>query len=487
MRATLALTLLLAACGAPSDDADADTLDTDVSDTDASDTDAGDTDLPDGVPSVYAFGSAVTGAADSVSYDGQVMRYLLIADLARTVGGLTARLEGGFAPEAGDVTAELEFFLSFDSEIAGSTAHLFTATPAPDQSTYDDVSTNKQLWDKLAGNDAVGQHEEWSTGFIGWSADGVTTPQSLVEHWVALLDAAAVDWSNGTIAEDPDGADVPHVFVTADGLDLQQLLQKFLVGAIAYSQGADDYLDDDTEGKGLLSDHSAADGSNPYTPLEHQWDEGFGYFGAARTYVQWTDEERAAGPKDVDESGGIDLLTEMTWGHAQNAAKRDLGAIVATDYTTLAWEGFAGGRALLAAADGPLSDEELAALRGFRDKALEGWEKAIAATVVHYINDTLQDMGKMGTEAYSFGDHAKHWGELKGFALSLQFSPYALITDAQLETLHAYLGTRPVLSDAGGDALDDYADDLRAARALLGTAYGFDPDNLGEDDGTNGW
>ncbi|MCA9625143.1 MAG: hypothetical protein KC731_39235, partial [Myxococcales bacterium] len=38
---------------------------------------------------------------------------------------------------------------------------------------------------------------------------------------------------------------IPQVYVTTTGIDLQQLIQKFLLMGVAYSQGADDYLDDD--------------------------------------------------------------------------------------------------------------------------------------------------------------------------------------------------------------------------------------------------
>ena len=77
-------------------------------------------------------------------------------------------------------------------------------------------------------------------------------------------------------------------------------------GAVGFSQGADDYLDDDTEGKGLLADHTAADEGKPYTALEHAWDEGFGYFGGARNYLLYTDEEIAGegGRDDADPAGG---------------------------------------------------------------------------------------------------------------------------------------------------------------------------------------
>jgi hypothetical protein len=437
----------------------------------------------------YDFVSAASGDP-SVSYPGQVLRQVLIDDLKGHLGGMTARLDGGsFYPVPGDVTAELDFYYAFDSAAYGALEHGVTVGGAPLQTTYDEISTDKDLAGKIAGNDPVGQHVDWSRGFMGWSADGVTSPESLVRHWFATIDAQAVAWSGGEIPLGPTGEPVPAVTVTPDGLDLQQLLEKFLRGSVAYSQGADDYLDDDTEGKGLLSDHTALSEGKPYTELEHQWDEGFGYFGAARDYGDWTDDEIAdLGSDDRDGDGLVDLLSEVNWGHSQNAAKRDRGAIAATDYTAQAWVGFFEGRRLLAETAGrALTPDELATLQGHRDHALDAWERAIASTVVHYINETLHDMGTIGSDDYDFGAHAKHWSELKGFALSLQFNRRSPLEASDFVLLHDRIGTRPVLPGASNTELADAAADLRAARGLLGAAYGFDAANLGDDDGANGW
>lgn len=437
----------------------------------------------------YAFTSALSGE-NSVAYSGQVFRNLLIDDMKTRIGGLTDRInEGAFFPVLGDVESELLFYFEFDSSAYGMVEHDKTVAGECLQTTYDDVSSDKDLVGKIAGNDPVGQHVDWSTGFVGWDEGDVSTPEDLVRFWIDRIDVQAADWSNGAIPTDPSGAPVPAVYVTADGLDLQQLLEKFLRAAVGFSQGADDYLDDDTDGKGLLSDHTALVDGKPYTALEHQWDEGFGYFGAARTYDEWTDDEIAdlAG-RDANGDGYIDLQSEVNWGHSTNAAKRDRGAVVATDYTQDAWDGFVAGRQLLADTAGTeLTPEQFAELQGYRDQALMAWEKAIAATVVHYINDTLQDMGDIGTADYSFADHAKHWGEMKGFALSLQFNPRSPMSDTDFAQMHGLMGSRPLLSDATQTALDGYASQLVQARALLGSAYGFDDANLGDDNGENGW
>lgn len=441
-----------------------------------------------GIGQGYAFASRFDGE-DSVNYDGQVFRHLLIEDMKSWIGGVTGRVDSGWFPVSGEVEAELLFYYAFDSGSGGSVPIGKITDPAALQATYNDVSTDKDLVGKMAGNDAVGQHKDWATDMVGWGAPGSTSPDGLARAWIRQIDAAAVARSNGDIPLDPTGAPLSSVYLTPEGHDLQQLLQKFITGAVAFSQGADDYLDDDLEGKGLNSDHSGPDGDSNYTALEHQWDEGFGYFGAARDYGEWSDSLTAeAGVRDSwAPDGAIDLLTEASWGHSVNAAKRDLGAPVATDLSADAWGHFLEGRRLLAESGGPLSEEQAAALRAHRDGALLAWESAIAATVIHYINDVLRDMGGFGGDAYDFAAHAKHWSELKGFALSLQFNPHSPLSDDDFAAFHALVGDAPVLPTAGEAAAADYAARLVEARALLGGAYGFDAGNLGDAEGNHGW
>ena len=418
---------------------------------------------------VYQFPSRFDGE-DSVAYDGQVMRQVLIEQIKIEVGELTAAIDSGYTPAAGDVTAELDRYFSFDSVADGQVPFGYTTDPAPLQAVWDDLSTDKDLVSKLAGNDPAGQHRDWNAvGIDGWT--GSPTPEALVRTWFADIDAVSVARANGATETGPDGVVLP-VHVGLDGVDRRELLDKFLRVAVAFSQGADDYLDDADADKGILADHSAADGDANYTPLEHQWDEGFGYFGASRTYGAWDDATIAVGWADEDGDGAIDVLTEVAFGHAVNAAKRDADSVSPTDFTHEAWAGFHAGRALIAANDGPLDDAALDELRGHRDRAVGNWERAIAASAVHYINDVLDDMSTFGTADYVFLDHAKHWSELKGFALGLQFNPDSPLSDAEFARLHTLLRDAPVLPGDPGEG--SYADDLLEARDLLGAAYGFD-------------
>lgn len=464
--------------------------DDDSDDDDDSGEDAG-TDATFDDERAYAFESKFTAGESSVSYSGQTWRHVAILELNSTILGLTDDIDSeALVPEEGTVVSALDFFLNFDPDNGNNSLSLET-DPESLQTTYDEISTDKNLIDKIAGNDDVTDFKDWDGGdFEGWG--DAASPEALITEWFEAIEDNAMDHANAP--RQLGDVSLP-VYVSETGLDYQQLVQKFITGAIAFAQGADDYLDDDVEDKGLLASNEQSEDSS-YSALEHAWDEGFGYFGAARDFDEYTDEEIAGDGgrdgwisyHDSDEDDSIDLVSEYNFGHAVNAAKRDLGAIEATDFTTDAFEALVAGRQLITDVEGELSDDELEELRGYRDTALGAWEKAISATVVHYINDTLQDMGKFGTEEYSFLDHAKHWGEMKGFALVLQFNPRSPLNEGTLFTdLHDLIGTAPVLDDADADDIAAYQQALLDARELVGTAYDFDASNLGDDNGENGW
>jgi hypothetical protein len=112
--------------------------------------------------------------------------------------------------------------------------------------------------------------------------------------------------------------------------------------------------------------------------------------------------------------------------------------------------------------------------------ALNNWEKAIAATVVHYINDVIDDMTKINTDEFTPKAKSalqKHWAEMKGFALGLQFSPIALISLTDLKLVHDDFTQAPLVAGTP-EEVKVYKDKLLNARATLAKAYGFDEKNV---------
>ncbi len=439
---------------------------------------------------VYAFTNKLSNE-DSVSYSGQVARHVLIAELNNYIdSGLQNDIDNlDVTTKAQAMTALNSYYKTTDEEYAvySDRALTLSINGEAEQKLLSEISgSTKDLSGKIAGNDATGQHKDWSTEFYAFGEKGSQTPEELIQFFFEKVAENSEIAASGATREDINGDVITKVYLSENGLDYKQLIQKTLLGAVAYSQGTDDYLDANVDNKGLNTSNEMLVDGKSYTNLEHQYDEGFGYFGAARDYLSYTDEEIASkggrdnyqGMYDTDTSGMIDLNSEYNFGHSQNAAKRDLGTAsnsMPSDFTEAAMQAFLQGRALINENVGAeLTDAQMASLLEFRDEAVANWEYAIAATVVHYVNDVLADYADLGTEDFNYADLAKHWSELKGFAISLQFNPHKKLTDAQYTKINELLQDAPVLS---GDGVVQYLLDLAEVRLVLQQAYEFNAEN----------
>jgi hypothetical protein len=462
-------------------------------------------------PTAYEFTSRFDRGASSVSYAGQVARHILIADLTSHLGKLDTAIRtsefGGvphFDPDALVVSCEDDLVAAFNRYfragvgevpwLDGETMLITTDPPKlASQVTYGDISTGKNLFDKIAGSDISTDSVSWAVSLanvvsfdVGAGSVLASSPTEFVDLMFTKTAQLACDAIELGATEDP-------FFVDENGIDLQQLIQKFLLGAVAYAQGTDDYLDDDIDGKGVLTPN-VRDGDAPYTALEHHWDEGFGYYGASRyTLAMDLENIAGAGHEDADEDGFIDLRSEKSYGASTNAAKRDRGACVPTQLSDEGMRAFIAGRHLIANAGETLTDEELDELEAHRDAAVTAWEQAIAATVIHYVNDCLGDVAAFVADdgSYSRAAHGKHWSELVGFLMSLQFNPHSqwLVRGNGVDS-GPTLAFLELLELAGPSPRTDEtaADDLIALRDALGEAYGFAAENLeGDGEGCTGW
>ena len=432
----------------------------------------------------YNFQSKLIDDASSVSYSGQVARNTMINELKSLIGSDQLAVTTGGASVEDTINTKLGLIYeegtrsvkTGNDDLTNKDAYTLAATAtevnlsgkgevtfsAPDYTT---ISSDKNLKGKIAGMDNDLARGE----FIGWTfADGVAESDK--------ADALVQSWFDAVAANGEAGSDKPYV--SATGLDYKQLTQKFLLGAVAFSQASNDYLKADKGLKKQNSDHPEKDGvkqtDKPYTDLEHQWDEGFGYFGAARDYNNYTDAQlKKQKYNDTNEDGVIDLNSEYTFAMAQYANKRDDSAI-GSDYSQSIMDNFIKGRQLIQdnfGTDPVVGEGYHAELAEIAKEIIMDWEEIFAANVIHYINATLEDMAAIDGD--TLGDLPKHWGEMKGFALALQFNQPATsaITTAELKQLHGYLEEAPKLTN---DA--DYRIALANARDLLKETFEFEGD-----------
>lgn len=404
------------------------------------------------VPSSYTFDSRFVDGESAVAYPGQVTRNLLIADLKTLTDG-----------RGGEVTqAKLMDRYQYDSQEMDI---LLETDPPTQQSQYTDVATGKSLSGKataqysdeaLIGISSVSKGEGDGSTF----SDDATADDVVREYFEQI----ANNYSNGQSA--------PNAYTTDEGVDMSQLTNKLLLGAVAYSQGTAKYLDDVLDPE--VSPNSQG-GDNPYSTLGHVWDEAFGYFGAAREFNEYfNDSGLQAGAIDRNGDGAIDLSSEYVYTWADYAVDR---GTVGGDFHTDAFQAFREGRTAI------INEASIEDIRGYADAARAAWEKVVAANAVHYLNSMESDLSDLSDDdtvtREALGDETAtafntHWAEGKAFAWALQYNADKEISDDQLQSLHGEFGGAPPYGATKSEAVAA----INGAKDVIQSAYGFSDANM---------
>lgn len=392
------------------------------------------------VPQAYVFDSRFQEGESSVSYSGQVVRNLLLQDLKAVTDSVGK--DGGKAASVEDMLQLYEYNDALNLKTITTTG----SVPAL-ESQYSSLSTGKNLVGKISDDPVIGYNR---------SAD------DLVREWFKGI-------SNNS--QDSDKLGTVMAYTTEDGVNMSQMINKVLIGAVPYYQATGVYLNSLLE----RDNSEARDGSDPYTAMEHAWDEAFGYFGAARDYSRYTDDQLAGSVDDFtfdsNGDGTIDFKSEYNFGLSRNAAKRDKGG-TGVDFTTEIFNAFLAGRTAIT------NQGSVSEISAHRQAAANGMEKVIAATVVHYINDTLSDMSKLGTDEENIANLNKHWAEMKGYTVALQYNPFKLISDGQLRELHGIMGEAPKYDAPGTNAYKTQVANYQRAKDVMQAAYAFSNSNM---------
>jgi len=392
------------------------------------------------IPQAYVFDSRFVEGESSVSYSGQVVRNLLLQDLKATTDSVGK--DGARSVTVDDL---LQFY-AYDDALNLKTLTT-TGSISALESHYSALSTGKNLVGKISGDPVIGYNR---------------TADDLVREWFKQIAGNS---------QDSNKLGTAMAYTTDDGVDMSQMINKVLIGAVPYYQATGVYLSSLLE----RDNSEARDGEDPYTAMEHAWDEAFGYFGAARDYARYSDAQLAGSVDDFtfdsNGDGSIDFKSEYDFGLSRNAAKRDKGG-TGVDFTKEIFDAFLAGRTAITNQG---SVEEISA---HRQAAAEGMEKVIAATVVHYINDTLSDMSELGTADENRANLNKHWAEMKGYTVALQYNPFKLISDGQLRELHGIMGEAPKYDAPGSSEYEKQVSYYERAKVVLQTAYGFSSANM---------
>lgn len=334
---------------------------------------------------------------ENVNYKGQTVRLLLADSMIKIFKGL---------------------------EKPGTTT---TVTKAQLEALYDntgnyfsDITTGKKISDKIFGG----------TG--------------------GELDKNMRNWFDTIAVRSTKYAGSKDATTNSQGLYLLEYVEKNLMGGLFYYQ-AMNYLNNEVP---VADNNTVVAGEG--TQMEHNWDEAFGYFGAAREFNKLTDTEIAANPsqKDFNNDGKIDVTSEKNFFFARYAGNRDKNYAVftsaQTDFTKDIFDAFIKGRYYIGKKDYAKRDEAANTIKAT-------WDKIIGASAVHYADGIKTNIATPGA-------NNGRWAELKLFVEMTQFNNATKLNAANYNTIRTKLGEKPA---------DITLDNINEIISILKSAYGF--------------
>lgn len=306
------------------------------------------------VPSTYSF---ERDGSSTVSYTGQTQRLDMMGELV------------SYAKSGASTTLEEQKLLDmFRNE----------NSPFSQGDLNQTGDSRKQLASKLYGQ-----------GDGATPVDGGATV-TYIEN--LLKEMAAISANNGTTAENGTAGVVTSgsstYIVNEKGYEPAQLIEKTLMGALLFHQGANVYLGADK----LSVSGTELDGEKSYTSLEHHFDEAYGYF------------DLPTNMSNFEEMGANGEL--RYW--AKYAYSRTGTDGIGYDIHTRIHDAFRTARACIAA-QYDNKDQEIDCSYTEAIKTIQTeWELMCAANVIHYLNDSkgyLTDQAKLShalSEAVGF-------------------------------------------------------------------------------------
>ena len=393
------------------------------------------------IPTAYTFErrqQAVTSRAEAIA------RQLLISDLSLKIAALNTSGDVALLSEA-EMLAYYELSDIDDLEIITPVGIGDTAS----ESTFAELSSNTRLSE------------------IAAELPGIFSPSTQFPIWFENIAYPALGTDNA--------------YTTTEGLDLSQLLPITLTAATLYNYALDsllirvDTMDNITYLSGGRS-----------TAMENAWNQAFGYFGAASDYSNISLEALASEadgtgniPYAVDSDGDniIDYETEYTYSFARLAAKRDLTAGGETNFTGKIFDAFVLGRAAMMIGPG-----EEATVQAARDEILLVWERIVAATFVHHLNITLEQLRVLDGPDFDLVVYREAWSAMYGYGIMLAYQSNSQIDAPQgvYQSVVVPLGAAPFDGTAGSAAYDAYFQELENVRELIGDRMGFSANLLSD-------
>ena len=273
-------------------------------------------------------------------------------------------------------------------------------------SALNDASSTEVALDLMFGGDSNG-----SAGFANELLNGTskiirskTSAYTNTATNLAVFDGWLAEFANdvapnlGGTASDGVAGMFDGYQLNAAGQELDQLFFKSLIGAFALDQIINNYITPSQLDSGTRRDENTAgtlEDGDPYTTMEHKWDEGFGYL-----YGQVADVESNFGLPAEGEATGNLLMK-----YFKKVEENYEPGIAETVYNA-----FIAGRHAITIADYDARDAAATVIKTELSKVIGYYAK-------HYLNDY---MTKAGSGNISGAHHSLSEGY--GFIFSLQFT-----------------------------------------------------------------
>lgn len=346
-------------------------------------------------PETYEF---TRGGVSTVNISGQVIRQNMLAELSNEIkSGTSATLDYQTLVDMYENTNNP----FSDTELNTSGKSLSSKTSASPIHSFDQGTTIN--WFKAIMQDAADASAASTTASAGVAG----------------------------VISNTDGS--RNYLVAANGLEYAQIVQKGMMGAVLMDQMVNNYLTD----LKLNVDNDPANG-NPYTDMEHHWDEGYGYFSKVQDYS--ADESVS---QDRGFWGGYLLELEEDFHYASDvylAFRTGRQAIVEEDYTE--------------------RDNQITIIA-------DGMEQATYIKAISYLNKGAQSLAA-NNAAVAF----HQLSEGVGFIYSLRFTASETISPSQSDALINEL--------LAGDGFweGDIQARITSVRNQIGTAFNVSNDIL---------
>lgn len=238
---------------------------------------------------------------------------------------------------------------------------------------------------------------------------------------VAQASMSGTPGSNGVAGVVVSSSDPSKKYLCgANGVEYAQVIEKGLMGAVFYYQACETYLSE--SGIGMSVDNTVVVPGEG-TAMEHHWDEAFGYFTAPVDFPQNT--------------SGLKY-----WAKYSNTVNPHINS------NTPIMDAFKKGRVAIGANNHSLKNQCVTTIK-------TNWDKVVAATVIHYINESLSNFSNDAVRNHSLSEGL-------GFVISLKYNSERAISMSDINQ---------VMSLIGGNFYNVTVSNLNQAKTIMSDAY----------------